>query len=363
MIRMNDFTAEPEELRREELAAVERVLRSGRFILGEEVDQFESAWAKFCGARFCAGVGNGMEAIELGLRALGIGAGDEVITTPMTAIATILAIMHAGATPVLADLDPETALLDLASVERCVTSRTKGVLLVHLYGQLRDMDRWIAFCSNAKIDLLEDCAHAHGAVWNGRHAGLFGQWGAFSFYPTKNLGAKGDAGSLVTNSEEIASRVRRLRNYGSTNRYEHPEVGLNSRLDEMQAGILSARLHWLDRFNARRQEIARRYLTGIKNPRVSLPPRSPTHVYHLFVVRCPDRDRLAKFLNENGVETLIHYPIAAHQQGCCYNVRCDPRGLSHSETHARQCLSLPCHPQLSDDDVSKIIDLVNQFSL
>ena len=363
MIRMNDFTAEPEELRREELAAVERVLHSGRFILGEEVDQFEKAWAKFCGARFCVGVGNGMEAMELGLRALGIGAGDEVITTPMTAIATILAIMHAGATPVLADIDPETALLDLASVERCITSRTKATLLVHLYGQLHDMDRWIAFCSNAKIDFLEDCAHAHGAVWNGRHAGAFGQWGAFSFYPTKNLGAKGDAGALVTNSEEIASRAQRLRNYGSTNRYEHPEAGLNSRLDEMQAAILSTRLHWLERFNARRQEIARRYSNGIKNPRVALPEQAASHVYHLFVVRCPDRDRLAKFLNEHGVETLIHYPIAAHQQGCCQSVRCDSRGLSNAETHAQRCLSLPSHPQLSDDDVSKVIDLVNQFSL
>jgi len=363
MIRMNDFTAEPEELRREELAAVERVLRSGRFILGEEVDQFEKAWAKFCGARFCVGVGNGMEAIELGLRAMDLGAGDEVITTPMTAIATIIAIMHAGATPVLADIDPETALLDLASVERCLTSRTKAVLLVHLYGQLRDIDHWIALCSKAKIDLLEDCAHAHGVVWNGRHAGVFGQWGAFSFYPTKNLGAKGDAGALVTNSEEIASRVRRLRNYGGTNRYEHPEVGLNSRLDEMQAAILSARLNWLERFNARRQEIARRYLAGIKNPRVALPVQSASHVYHLFVVRCPDRDRLAKFLNKNGVEALIHYPIAAHQQGCCQSVRCDPRGLSNAEIYSKQCLSLPCHPQLSDDDVSKIVDVTNQFSL
>ena len=363
MIRMHDFKAEPEELRREELAAVERVLRSGRFILGEEVDQFEKAWAKFCGARFCVGVGNGMEAIELGLRALDLGAGDEVITTPMTAIATIIAIMHAGATPVLADIDPETALLDLASVERCLSSRTKAVLLVHLYGQLRDIDHWIALCSKAKIDLLEDCAHAHGAVWNGRHAGVFGQWGAFSFYPTKNLGAKGDAGALVTNSEEIASRVRRLRNYGGTNRYEHPEVGLNSRLDEMQAAILLARLNWLERFNARRQEIARRYLAGIKNPGVALPVQSASHVYHLFVVRCPDRDRLAKFLNENGVETLIHYPIAAHHQGCCGNVRSDPRGLSSAEIHSKQCLSLPCHPQLSDDDVSKIVDVINQFSL
>ena len=185
MIRMNDFTSEPEELRQQELAAVERAFRSGRFILGNEVQRFEEAWAKFCGARFCIGVGNGMEAIELGLRALNIGLGDEVITTSMTAIATVLAITHAGATPVLADIDLATALLDLESVERCLTARTKAVLLVHLYGQIPAMDRWLSFCRKTRIHLLEDCAQAHGAIWNRRHAGVFGTWGAFSFFRRK----------------------------------------------------------------------------------------------------------------------------------------------------------------------------------
>src|SRR2546430_7178459 len=215
MIRMNDFTSEPEELRQQELAAVERAFRSGRFILGNEVQRFEEAWAKFCGARFCIGVGNGMEAIELGLRALNIGLGDEVITTSMTAIATVLAIIHAGASPVLADINLATALLDFASVERCLTPRTKAVLLVHLYGQVGEMERWITFCKGRKIHLLEDFAQGHGAVWNGQHAGAFGTWGAFSFYPTKNLGAKGDAGALITNSAKIAERVKTLRNCGT----------------------------------------------------------------------------------------------------------------------------------------------------
>jgi dTDP-4-amino-4,6-dideoxygalactose transaminase len=364
MIRMNDFTSEPEELRRQELAAVERAFRSGRFILGNEVQRFEEAWAKFCGARFCIGVGNGMEAIELGLRALNIGPDDEIITTSMTAIATVLAIMHAGATPVLADIDLATALLDLQSVERCLTARTKAVLLVHLYGQIPAMDRWLLFVRKTRIHLLEDCAQAHGAIWNRQHAGVFGTWGAFSFYPTKNLGAKGDAGALVTSSEEITGRLKTLRNCGASERYEHPEVGLNSRLDEAQAAILSTRLNSLERFNARRQEIARKYFAKIDNPRIellALPGSPQNHVYHLFVIRCTERDRLAEFLNERGIQTLIHYPIPAHRQGCCRHVRTDPHGLANAELHGRQCLSLPCHPQLREDEIESLITAINQF--
>jgi dTDP-4-amino-4,6-dideoxygalactose transaminase len=364
MIRLNDFISEPEELKQQEFAAVERVFHSGQFILGDEGLRFEEAWAKFCRMKFCVGVGNGMEAIELGLRALDIGPGDEVVTTPMTAIATVLAIIHAGATPVLADIDVPTALLDFGSVERCLTSRTRAVLLVHLYGQVREMERWITFSKDKKIHLLEDCAQAHGAVWNGQHAGSFGTWGAFSFYPTKNLGTKGDAGGLITNSERIAERVRTLRNCGTAKRYEHPEAGLNSRMDELHAAILSARLDWLGRFNRRRQAIARKYLDKINNARIELlsaPNPEQSHVYYLFVVRCAERDRLANFLREHGIETLIHYPIPAHRQRCCQNVRYDPRGLPSAESHAEQCLSLPSHPQLSDDDVAKIIATINQF--
>lgn len=365
MIRINDFSTEPEELRKYEMEAVDRVFRSGSFILGNELRQFEEAWAKFCGAGFCAGTANGTEAIELGLRALDIGPGDEVITTPTTAIGTIMAIAHAGATPVLADIETGTALLDPASVERCLTPRTKAVLLVHLYGQIRDMERWTALCAKASVQLLEDCAQSHGALWNGQHAGVFGEWGAFSFYPTKNLGAKGDAGALVTGSENIASRAQRLRNCGAAERYEHIETGLNSRLDEIQAAILSTRLNWLNRFNERRQEIAQKYFATIDNPRVELlspPVTEQSHVYHLFVVRCDERDRFAQFLKERQTETLIHYPIPAHRQVCCKGVRCDPRGLPNAESHAERCLSIPCHPQLNDDDVMKVATAINQFA-
>jgi len=365
MIRMNCFAAEPAELRRLEAAAVERVLRSGSFILGSEGEQFEEAWAEFCGRKFCAGTGNGLEALELGLRALDIGRGDEVVTTPVTAIATILAILRTGATPVLADIDPATALLDPASVERCITSQTKAVLLVHLYGQVAQMNFWDELCKRSDIHLLEDCAQAHGAKFNHAAAGASGTWGAFSFYPTKNLGAKGDAGAFVTDSPEISARVKMLRNCGTVKRYEHPERGMNSRLDEIQAAILLARLRWLDRFNARRREIAREYFAQISNPKIELPARPQSagrHVYHLFVVRCAERDRLMQFFLEMGVETLIHYPVPAHRQPACRDVRRDPLGLPNAEKHCDNCLSLPCHPQMTEDEVARVILAANSFA-
>jgi dTDP-4-amino-4,6-dideoxygalactose transaminase len=364
MIRMNDFTAEPGELRRQESDAVAKVLSSGWFILGREVQAFEDEWAAYCGVKHCVGVANGLEAIELGLRGLGIGPGDEVITTPMTAVATVLAIVHAGATPVLADIHPETALLDRESVQRCTTSRTKALLLVHLYGQMRDMEGWSAFCKEAGIYLLEDCAQAHGASTSGRSAGSLGRFGAFSFYPTKNLGARGDAGALITNSDELDARLRMLRNCGSSSRYVHSELGLNSRLDELQAAILRARLPYLAPFNERRRSIAERYRSEIRNPAIvqlAAPEERASHVYHLFVIRCAERGRLSEFLEKQSIETLRHYPVPVHLQDCCRAIRIDENGLSNAEMHANQCLSLPCHPQLGDDDVESVISAVNAF--
>lgn len=364
MILMNDFKAEPEELIQKELAAVERVVRSGWYILGNEVKEFESSWAARCGAKHAIGVGNGMDAIEIGLRALGIGKGDEVITTPMTAFATVLAIIRAGATPVLADIDPATALLDPDSVERCLSPLTKAVLLVHLYGQVRDMERWAALCERSGTYLLEDCAQSHAAAWKGRVAGTFGSFGAYSFYPTKNLGAVGDGGAIITNAGELADKTRILRNYGQAQRYHHPELGLNSRLDELQAAILSARLGWLNGYIQRRKEIAASYSLGIRNPRIRImayPLERDSHVYHLYVVLCDERDRLAAHLQERGVATLIHYPIPVHHQRPCRDVRIEPIGLIHAEHHATRCLSIPCHPQMSDNDVSTVIEALNEF--
>lgn len=365
MILMNDFKAEPKALREAELAAVSNVLNSGWYVLGPELESFERKWAAVCGTTHAIGVGNGMDAIEIGLRALGIGSGDEVITTPMTAFATVLAILRAGATPVLADIDAGTALLSLASVQRAFTTRTKAVLLVHLYGQIRDMEQWVDWAQSARIALIEDCAQAHMAYWNGRGAGSFGAFGAYSFYPTKNLGAIGDGGALVTSDDALAQRARMLRNYGQSQRYSHPLLGMNSRLDEMQAALLAVRLEWLEQFNARRRQMAVSYLREIVNPRIRLPssPISPeNHVYHLFVVTTAERDRLAAYLAQNQVQTLLHYPIPVHRQQPCEAVTRAPGGLKSAERHADTCLSIPCHPQMTDADVRHVIEVMNAYS-
>jgi len=366
MVLINDFTAEPQALREAMLGAVSRGLESGGYVLGKEVEAFEGEWAQVCGTRHAVGVGNGMDAIEIALRALDIGEGDEVITTPMTAFATVLAILRAGAAPVLADIDPDTALLSIESVQRCMSSRTKAVVLVHLYGQVRHMQAWVDLCEAQGIELVEDCAQAHLASWQGQPVGSFGRVGAYSFYPTKNLGALGDAGMLVTHDETINEKARRLRNYGQSVRYQHPELGLNSRLDEMQAAMLTERLKWLPEFTRRRCAIAEAYRDRIRHPLVKMlraPEEAASHVYHLFVVISETRERLQTHLQACGVQTLIHYPLPVHQQESTRKLARDPHGLGNSERHAAFCLSLPCHPQMSDTDVQTVIDAVNVFEV
>lgn len=364
MILMNDFKADPEDLKLAQIRAAERVIRSGWYILGNELKAFEERWAARCGTPHCLGVGNGMDAIEIGLRASGIGPGDEVITTPMTAFASVLAVIRAGATPILADIDPATGLLDPESVRRCLTPRTKGVLLVHLYGQVRNMDAWKTLCAEAGIGLFEDCAQAHLAAWKGRPAGSHGAWGAYSFYPTKNLGTLGDGGALVTTDPELAAIASRLRNYGQSKRYYHSDLGLNSRLDEIHAAILSARLEWLDGYTARRRQVADAYRLGIRNAKVTLlaaPVEPGNHVYHLFPVLCDRREDLMAHLKARDVESLIHYPVPVHMQEPCRAIGRAPGGLPRAERHAQVCLSLPCHPQLSDEDVARVVEAVNAF--
>lgn len=364
MILMNDFRAEPPSLRVAMLGSVQRVLESGWYVLGDELLAFEKQWAALCNVNFGVGVGNGMEAIEIALRSLDIGPGDEVITTPMTAFATVLAILRAGATPVLADINPESALLSIASARRCLSAKTKAVVLVHLYGQVRCMDEWAAFCEASAVTLIEDCAQAHLAMWHGKAAGSFGAVGAYSFYPTKNLGAPGDAGMLVTQNKVLAERANRMRNYGQSIRYHHSELGMNSRMDEIQAAMLAVRLKWLPQFTERRRQIAGEYRSGIRNVNVQLlfPPEEPlAHVYHLFVVNCRQRDALSAHLQKQQVQSLIHYPIPVHQQKPCQDIARDPEGLSNCERHAATCLSLPCHPQMTDADIAKVISAVNIF--
>jgi len=255
-------------------------------------------------------------------------------------------------------------LLSPDSVRRCLSPRTRAVVLVHLYGRMDGMEAWVALCQEAGIELIEDCAQSHLARWNGRSAGTFGMTGAFSFYPTKNLGAIGDGGAVVTRSATVATRISQLRNYGQSERYVHPLAGMNSRLDELQAALLSERLKWLPEFTRRRREIAGAYFERLRRPDVrsmAVPLQADSHVHHLFVVRCEARDALQAHLTASGVQSLIHYPIPVHHQEPCRGMRADPKGLHHAEAHAGQCLSIPCHPQMSDGDVDRVIDAIERF--
>ncbi len=364
MILMNDFLREPLELIESQKKAVESVLKGGWYILGPKVKTFEDEWARYLSSPHAIGVGNGMDAIEIGLKAIELPPDSEVITTPLTAFATVLAILRAGLRPVLADIDPTTGILDLESVARSVTNNTRAILLVHLYGRAADMGQWQKLAREKKLLLLEDCAQSHGASWNGTNVGNFGIFAAWSFYPTKNLGALGDGGAITTGDAHLAEKIKQLRNYGQSKRYHHPLVGLNSRLDEIQAAILSERLKWLDRFTERRREIANAYRDGIDNPEITLlaPPRDPNgHVHHLFVIKTKRREAFISHLESKGVASLIHYPVPVHNQEPCVNLRLDPKGLSNCEAFSKECVSLPIHPQLSDEDVSIVISAVNSF--
>ena len=363
-ILMNDFRRIPEDMRAQLEEAAKKVICSGWYVLGEELSAFEKAWATYCGVKRAIGVANGLDAIEIGLRVLGIGPGDEVVTTPMTAFASILGIVRAGAKPVLADIDPMTGLLDPTSVERCIGARTRAVLLVHLYGQIRAMNEWEKLCARHNLLLLEDAAQAHGAEWHGRRAGAFGQWAAYSFYPTKNLGCLGDGGALCTNDGALGSLTAQFRNYGQSERYHHPILGLNSRLDEIQAAFLQTMLKHLPATTARRRQTAARYHANLRSSRVTLlaPPETTlSHAYHLFVVCAEERTALQSHLASRKIQSLIHYPICAHHQPPTTELRRDPRGLVSAERFASQCLSIPCHPYLTDSEVEVVIEAINAF--
>lgn len=364
MILMNDFRREAAPVKEAMAEAMARVAASGWYILGPEVEGFESEWAAYVEAKHCIGVANGMDALEIGLRALGIGPGDEVVTTGMTAFATVLAVMRTGAEPVFADIDPETAILDPRSVERCLSTRTKAVLVVHIYGQAAPLDVFDELCRTRGIHLVEDCAQAHGAKFQGRPVGSWGSFAAWSFYPTKNLGCMGDGGAITTNSAALADSARMLRNYGQSKRYEHPVAGLNSRLDELQAAILRARLRHLPEWTEARRAIARTLQATISNPRVRVLRASSdrgAHVHHLFVLTCDERTAFKIHLEKCGVESLIHYPIPGHQQIPGAGFRSDPHGLPNTGIHAANCLSIPVHPHLHPQELSSITQAVNGF--
>jgi dTDP-3-amino-3,4,6-trideoxy-alpha-D-glucose transaminase len=333
--------------------AINRVIDSGWFILGPEVEAFESEFAAAMGARFAVGVGTGTDAIALTLRALEIGPGDEVITTPLSAAYSALAVMMTGARPIFCDIDPERLTLDPRLVEPAITPRTRAILPVHLYGQPADMSAVEVIARERNLALVEDCCQAHLATEQGRPVGTIGIAGAFSFYPTKNLGALGDGGAIVTNDRDLAARLKRLRNGGQIDRYQHQEFGVNSRLDDLQAAVLRARLPWLRRWTDRRRALAARYRAALAGSSVRVPVEQDSgHVYHLFVVRSQARADLQAHLASHGVETLIHYPLPIPRQPALAAAK--PADCPLAARACDEVLSLPLHPALSDDDVDLV---------
>jgi dTDP-4-amino-4,6-dideoxygalactose transaminase len=358
-VRFVDLQAQIRSLQPALSNAMQEVLRRGDFILGEAVTAFEAEWARYCGVKHAVGVDSGLSALELALRAGGIGDGDEVITQANTFIATVGAVMAVGARPVLVDCD-EDGQVDVSAVERAMTKRTKAVLTVHLYGKIGDIDGVLKLASQAGVRVIEDACQAHGAIYAGRRAGSFGWAAAFSFYPAKNLGAFGDGGMLVTNDDDVAEAVRTLRNYGSKVKYEHVTVPLNHRLDSIQAAVLRVKLPHLDRWNARREYLADAYREHLSGGPVGLPPATGErrHVYHLFVVQAAQRDALRAALTAQGIETGIHYPLPLHAQpvlrGLGYHLGVFP----NAERLAAHSLSLPMYPELPLEHVERVAEAI-----
>jgi dTDP-3-amino-3,4,6-trideoxy-alpha-D-glucose transaminase len=361
MIPFNDLKPLHSVLAKELDEAIQRVLKRGWFILGPEVEAFEAAFASYHGVAHAIGVANGTDAIELALRAADIGPGDEVITVAHTAVATVCAVERAGATPILVDIDPRTCTMDSAAAEAAITSRTKALLPVHLYGQPADMTALCGLAERYHLLLLEDCAQAHGARYAGRLVGTFGHLATFSFYPTKNLGACGDGGAVLTDDNQLAMRLRRLRNYGQTSRYAHSERGINSRLDEMQAAILMVKLPHLDQYNETRRQLANHYMQRLEQTHQPWVDKLAYHVFHLFVIRYPRRDLLMEALKRDEIGTLVHYPIPIHLQEAYTNLGYKAGSLPVTERTAHEVLSLPLYIGMGVEEVEKITQAINDF--
>jgi dTDP-4-amino-4,6-dideoxygalactose transaminase len=350
-------------------AAIRETLESGRYILGEEVSAFEREFALYLGDSYCVGVGNGTDALHLALRACRIGEGDVVLTVSHTAVATVAAIELAGASPLLVDIDPETLTISPHAIESAVGSyhgagKIKAIIAVHLYGQPARMDAIRRIAKRCDLKVIEDCAQAHGATFKGRKTGTLGDIAAFSFYPTKNLGALGDGGAVVTNSPELAERVRQLREYGWQERYVSLLSGMNSRLDEIQAAILRVKLKWLDVENERRRQIARAYSNELKDTALVLPqiPAGSSHACHQYVVRYGNRDELRSYLQEQGIGTTIHYPLPVHLQPAYRDrVMIAYDGLPLTEDISPEVLSLPIYPNLTDNQIRHVCETIKRY--
>lgn len=363
MIPFSTFEAMHNEVADEMHQAFHKVYDKGWFIQGEECEAFEKEFAEYCEAKYCIGVGNGLDALLLILRAYGIGAGDEVIIPSNTFIATALAVTYAGATPVFVEPKMASYTINPKLIEEKITDKTKAIIAVQLYGQSSDMDAICMIAKKHELKLIEDAAQAHGATYKGRKVGSLADAAGFSFYPGKNLGALGDGGAVVTNDEELAIKVRALGNYGSDYKYHHIYQGHNTRLDEMQAAFLRIKLAHLDKWNEERVRIASRYRNEINNSLVELPAVEDygTHVFHIFAIRCNRRDELEKFLKERGIGTNCHYPIPIHMQEAYKELQIPEGALPIAEEISRTELSIPMYYGMTEDEVSQVIQAINDF--
>ncbi len=359
-----DLQAQYRSIQSEIDTAISTVLHETDFILGEEVDRFEEAFAEACQVQHAVGLDSGTSALELALRAFDIGPGDEVITAAHTFIATALAISYTGAKPVLVDVDPQTYTMDPARLEEAITDKTKAVIPVHLYGQPADMDPILEIAHRRNLSVLEDACQAHGATFKGRRVGSLGDAAAFSFYPAKNLGAYGDGGAVVTNDERVAASLRMLRNYGQSKKYVHVSRGYNRRLDTLQAGVLLTKLPYLDEWNAARRKHARAYQRLLADADVTTPmiAEYANPVWHLYVIRSADRNGLQKHLTERGIATGIHYPIPIHFQQAYRDLGYEQGAFPVAEQAADQVLSLPMYAELSSDQVEYVAEAIKEFT-
>ncbi len=357
------FHSMEDELNDEIRAAFDRVFIHSWYIKGVEGKAFEEVFAEYCGAKYCIGVGNGLDALMLALKVLDIGEGDEVIVPSNTYIATALAVTYVGAVPVFVEPDIETFNINPVLIEEKITGKTKAIMPVHLYGQACNMEPIMRIARKHSLRVVEDCAQAHGAKYRGQRVGTFGDIAGFSFYPGKNLGALGDAGAVVTNNRELAEKVRVFGNYGSDFKYHHIYKGNNSRLDELQAAFLLAKLPHLERMNAERRRIAKKYTEGIKNPRVITPCflEDCDPVWHIYGIRCVERDILEKYLNEKGIGTNKHYPIPIHLQKCYKDLNIPIGALPIAEEISEKELSIPMYYGLNDSEIDYIIETINKF--
>ena len=357
------FIPMEKELEKEIKEAFTRVFSKSWYIDGYEDENFEKSFAEYCGVDYCVGVGNGLDALTLSLKSLNIGAGDEVIVPSNTYIAAALAVTYTGATPVFVEPDIRTFNIDCSKIEEKITEKTKAIMPVHLYGQACNMDPIIEIAKKYSLYIVEDCAQAHGATYKGRKVGSFGDAAGFSFYPGKNLGALGDAGAVVTNNKEIADKVRALSNYGSDYKYHHIYKGCNSRLDELQAAFLSAKLPRLDKMNEMRRQIAQKYNEGINNSKIIKPyvDNFCIPVWHVYAIRCTERDSLEEWLRKNGIGFNKHYPIPINEQECYKDLGITSSDLPLAKEISNTEISLPMYYGMENDEIEYVIKVVNDF--